>query len=178
MSWVPTLDHSPCDNSIHMFGALVVVAGPCACPGEGLFLFVHLSLRKKRKSLFSCMSWMIKPGGGVVFSELINGVALVIALAGMIIVLWGVLLTVVEILKMERRNIRGEMVVRKRNAIRHSLGTYLLLGLEFLVAADIVRTVIHPTLQEVAVLGAIVLIRTVIGFALDTEMAEAPLNEE
>jgi len=121
---------------------------------------------------------MIKPGGGVVFSELINGVALVIALAGMIIVLWGVLLTVVEILKMERRNIRGEMVVRKRNAIRHSLGTYLLLGLEFLVAADIVRTVIHPTLQEVAVLGAIVLIRTVIGFALDTEMAEAPLNEE
>lgn len=124
------------------------------------------------------MSWIIKPGGGVVFSELINGVALVIALAGMIIVLWGILLTSVEILKLERRNIRGEMVVRKRNTLRHSLGTYLLLGLEFLVAADIVRTVIHPTIQEVAVLGAIVLIRTVIAFALDKEMAEAPLKEE
>jgi len=127
---------------------------------------------------FSYMSWMIKPGGGVVFSDLINGVALVIALAGMMIVIWGAVLTVVEILKMERRYIRGEKVIRKRNALRHSLGTYLLLGLEFLVAADIVRTVIHPTIQEVAVLGAIVLIRTVIAFALDKEMAEAPLKEE
>jgi len=113
-----------------------------------------------------------------VFSDLINGVALVIALAGMMIVIWGAVLTVVEILKMERRYIRGEKVIRKRNALRHSLGTYLLLGLEFLVAADIVRTVIHPTIQEVAVLGAIVLIRTVIAFALDKEMAEAPLKEE
>src|SRR6056297_2878625 len=124
------------------------------------------------------MSWMIKPGGGVVFSDLINGVALVIALAGMMIVIWGAVFTVVEILKMERRYIRGEKVIRKRNALRHSLGTYLLLGLEFLVAADIVRTVIHPTLKELAVLGIIVLIRTVIGLTLDKELAEVNLSGE
>ena len=45
--------------------------------------------------------------------------------------------------------------------LRQNLGTGILVGLEILIAADIVRTVaITPTLQSVAILGLIVLIRT------------------
>jgi len=55
---------------------------------------------------------------------------------------------------------------------RQSLGRSILLGLELLVAADIVRTVaVHPTLESVAILGGIVLIRTFLSFSLEAEIS-------
>ena len=51
------------------------------------------------------------------------------------------------------------------------IGNSLLLGLEFLIAADIIRTVsLNPTLQSVAVLGLLVLIRTFLSWALIVEI--------
>jgi len=56
-------------------------------------------------------------------------------------------------------------------ALRAAFGGTLLLGLEILVAADLVRTVaVAPTLENVLVLGLIVLIRTVLSFSLETEI--------
>ena len=56
-------------------------------------------------------------------------------------------------------------------ALRSALGGTLLLGLEVLVAADLVRTVaVAPTLDNVLILGLIVLIRTVLSFSLETEI--------
>jgi uncharacterized membrane protein len=55
--------------------------------------------------------------------------------------------------------------------LRSSLGRAILLGLEFLVAADIINTVaVEPTLTSVAVLAGIVAIRTFLSFSLDTEI--------
>ena len=55
--------------------------------------------------------------------------------------------------------------------LRQRLGRAIVLGLEFLVAADILRTVrAVPTLYEVGVLGAIVVIRTVLSFSLEVEL--------
>ena len=54
--------------------------------------------------------------------------------------------------------------------IRIDLGRYLLLGLEFLIAADIIRTIAKPSLEEVTVLVAIVAIRTVISYFLNKEI--------
>lgn len=54
---------------------------------------------------------------------------------------------------------------------RLDLGRALLLGLEFLVAGDIIRTVIiDPTLESVLILAIIVLVRTVLGVALAFEL--------
>ena len=54
---------------------------------------------------------------------------------------------------------------------RNRLGRAIILGLEFLVAADILRTITsQPTLGEVAVLGGIVLIRTFLSFSLEVEL--------
>lgn len=56
-------------------------------------------------------------------------------------------------------------------AYRQYFGAAILLGLELLVAADIIRTVSHmPSLREVGVLGAIVLIRTFLSFTLAVEL--------
>ena len=55
--------------------------------------------------------------------------------------------------------------------LKASLGRSLLLGLEILVAADVVRTVaLEATLQSVAVLGLLVLIRTFLSWALVVEI--------
>jgi uncharacterized membrane protein len=55
--------------------------------------------------------------------------------------------------------------------LRQSFGGVILLGLEILVAADLVRTVaVQPTLESVGVLGLIVVIRTVLSFSLETEI--------
>lgn len=54
---------------------------------------------------------------------------------------------------------------------KEKVGKALLLGLEFLVAADIIRTVaLSPTLQNIAVLGVLVLIRTFLSWSLVVEI--------
>ena len=55
--------------------------------------------------------------------------------------------------------------------VRTVFGRSILLGLEFLVAADIIRTVaVEPSLEFVGVLGIIVLIRTFLSFSLEVEI--------
>ncbi|MEQ4519527.1 DUF1622 domain-containing protein [Pseudarthrobacter sp. B907] len=59
----------------------------------------------------------------------------------------------------------------KYRSYRQLLGRSILLGLELLVAADIIRTVaITPTFESVAVLAVIVLIRTFLSFSLELEI--------
>jgi uncharacterized membrane protein len=56
-------------------------------------------------------------------------------------------------------------------AIRTYFGRSVLFSLELLVAADLIRTVaVQPTLENVAVLGVIVLIRTFLSFSLEVEI--------
>jgi uncharacterized membrane protein len=64
---------------------------------------------------------------------------------------------------------------RGYQALRETFGGVLLLGLEILVAADLIRTVaISPTLQSVTILGLIVLIRTFLSFSLQIEIDGVP----
>jgi uncharacterized membrane protein len=59
--------------------------------------------------------------------------------------------------------------------LREFFGGVLLLGVEILVAADLIRTVaVTPSLESVGVLGLIVLIRTFLSFSLETEMEGVP----
>ena len=65
-----------------------------------------------------------------------------------------------------------------RNAyrvLRSTFGGVLLLGLEILVAADLIKTIaVATTLENVAILGLIVLIRTFLSFSLEIEIEGVP----
>jgi uncharacterized membrane protein len=62
-------------------------------------------------------------------------------------------------------------VEERYNQLKRRLGKTLLLGLEILVAADIVRTVaLEATLESVLVLALLVLIRTFLSWALEVEI--------
>ena len=56
-------------------------------------------------------------------------------------------------------------------SLRHDLARSILLGLEFLVAADIIRSVaLEPTFVSVGVLGLIVFVRTFLSWSLEVEI--------
>ncbi len=62
-------------------------------------------------------------------------------------------------------------------AIRLSLGRSLALALEFQVGADILGTALDPTLNDILVLAAVVVLRTVLNFFLGRELREAEQRE-
>jgi uncharacterized membrane protein len=97
-------------------------------------------------------------------------VGLVIGLMGIAVMLWGVLIAFVSLVRIEIRRVSGQAICKRREYLRHHLGSYLLLGLEFLIAADIVHTILDPDLESLLILGSIVAIRTVISIFLNREL--------
>ncbi|KRC37620.1 DUF1622 domain-containing protein [Oerskovia sp. Root22] len=98
------------------------------------------------------------------FAEVIEVVGKVVDAAGVAAIVVGALYA--TFLSMTRRH-EGNVY----RLFRRRLGRSILLGLELLVAADIIRTVaITPTLESVGVLAAIVLIRTFLSFSLELEI--------
>lgn len=92
-------------------------------------------------------------------------VGLAIDAAGVLVVVAGIGVAVGRYL------FRPAPALGRYRQFRQDLGRGILLGLEFLVAADIIRTVaVTPTLESVLVLGLIVVIRTFLSLALQLEV--------
>ena len=101
-----------------------------------------------------------------------------ISVLGVLVIVFGVLCGLLRFLRSELAAMRGGSVESARRKLRQVLGYYLLLGLKFLIAADIIKTLIKPTTQDLILLGAIVAIRTVISYSLNSELAhESCLHE-
>ena len=106
------------------------------------------------------------------FEQIASGIALSVEAGGALLIALGALEAfVMSIRALIRRHTPG---VRK--AVRMQLGAWLLIGLEFQLAADIVRSAISPTWQAIGQLGAIAVIRTFLNYFLerDLERAKAP----
>src|SRR5262245_36646567 len=65
----------------------------------------------------------------------------------------------------------------ERKTVWRRYGTWLLLGLEFELAADIIRSVISPSWQDIAQLGAIAVIRTFLNYFLEKDLDAAEASE-
>jgi uncharacterized membrane protein len=94
-----------------------------------------------------------------------------IGVLGVLVIVFGVLCGLVRFVRAEFSAARGISVEQERKQLRHVLGYYLLLGLEFLIAADIIDTLMKPSTQDLIILGAIVGIRTVISYSLNSELS-------
>jgi uncharacterized membrane protein len=104
-----------------------------------------------------------------IIRAVIEWAALLIEVLGASIIFAGVMRVVVT-----RGTVRFLFQLDKPGAYesyKHQMGRSLLLGLEFLVAGDVVRTVaLEPTLINVTVLGVLVFIRTFLGWSLAVEI--------
>lgn len=97
--------------------------------------------------------------------DLITAAGLILDAAGVIVILFGAAASALAYL-LSRRDRASFPRFRK------SLGRSILLGLEFMVGGDIVRTVSveHPSLENVLVLAMIVLIRTILSWSMQVEI--------
>src|SRR5215813_6562620 len=102
--------------------------------------------------------------------DYLHNVSFGIGMLGVLVIMFGVAGGAARLIRTEVQSARGRNVEEDRKRLCHVLGYYLLLGLEFLIAADIIDTLMKPSVQDLIVLGAIVLIRTVISFSLNAEL--------
>jgi uncharacterized membrane protein len=104
----------------------------------------------------------------VVSTEIISAISEAIDLAGVVVIAGGAIIGVMLCI---RDLIEQRSAVSAYSHLRTFLGRSLLLGLEFLVAGDIIKTVaIEPTFDSVIVLAIIVLVRTVLSLSIDVEI--------
>jgi uncharacterized membrane protein len=104
------------------------------------------------------------------FMKLFNLLSFSVSIIGIFVILWGVIIITIKFLYSEYFSLRKKTGHKdnKKN-IRYYLGSYILLGLEFMIAGDIINTVLHPSKDALIVLGSIVAIRTVISYFLNKE---------
>jgi uncharacterized membrane protein len=102
------------------------------------------------------------------YDEFISDVVRVVEATGAAIMIVGALWALV------RYGLSATRPTSRRDAyplLRQRIGRSILLGLEILIVGDIVRTIIvDPTIESVAVLGMIVIIRIVLSFSLEVEI--------
>ena len=98
----------------------------------------------------------------------LNALSLVLNVMGALVIIWGVVVSLAKFLRKEIAE--SNKVVQLNEVIRICLGSYLVLGLEFFIAGDIVKTVITPTWDSLGILGAIVVIRTVLSYFLTKDL--------
>ncbi|MFE4834842.1 DUF1622 domain-containing protein [Arthrobacter sp. NPDC056691] len=107
------------------------------------------------------------------FRHVIETIGQFVDFAGVAVMVIGALVSVVLALRGHQpRNLpAGAGRLSFYRSYRQLLGRSILLGLELLVAADIIRTVaVTPTFETVGVLALIVLIRTFLSFSLELEI--------
>lgn len=102
--------------------------------------------------------------------EYLHHASVAIGILGVLVICFGVATGLARFVKSEFLAVQGRNMDETRRQLRHLLGYYLLLGLEFLIAADIIDTLMKPSAQDLLVLGAIIVIRTVISFSLNAEL--------
>jgi uncharacterized membrane protein len=102
------------------------------------------------------------------FHNIINSASFALNIIGALITIWGIILALFEFLKKEVQ--RKEDCLKCNEVIRLKLGSYLVLALEFFIAGDIVKTIITPTWRSLGILGAIVVIRTILSYFLTKDL--------
>lgn len=104
---------------------------------------------------------------GISFDEMMEAVVRGFEVGGVAILVVGSLASVVSA-ALSYRRVGGR---RAYEGARRNVGRAILLGLEFLIIADIVMTItVDPTLESAAALGVIVLVRTFLSFSLEVEL--------
>jgi uncharacterized membrane protein len=102
----------------------------------------------------------------VYYREIMDGIGRAVDAVGVLVIVAGAILAT------------GRFIINRHaetsksyRLYRQDLGRAILLGLEFLIAGDIIRTVVvAPTLENIVILGLIVLIRTFLSMALQLEV--------
>ena len=100
-----------------------------------------------------------------IFKCIVGHIAFGVEVIAAFIIAYGAAEAVINLFRPARFMPRGG-----RKLVRHHFGIWLILGLEFMLAADIVRTAISPTWEQIEQLAAIAFIRTFLNYFLEKDI--------
>jgi uncharacterized membrane protein len=103
-------------------------------------------------------------------------VSLALELIGVAIILYGAIVTIIFLIKAEAKSVR--QAGQSQYRIKQQFTTRILTGLEFFIAGDVLKTIINPTLESLAVVGAIVAIRAALTYLLNRELKDERERDE
>ena len=92
------------------------------------------------------------------FTHFLNLLATIISVASLLIVTYGALIAMIQFIVNEFKRFTGKYNTTNIRRLRTVFGTYLLLGLESLIASDILITVFEPTMTEMNILSILVIV--------------------
>ncbi|MGP1522025.1 DUF1622 domain-containing protein [Treponema sp.] len=104
--------------------------------------------------------------------HILKYIEVIISVVSVLIVVYGTVSALAALLKTEFLRVKSKYSIQQLRVIRADLGTYLLLALEVLIAADIIKSIIEPDLIDLGILAGIVTIRTVLSVFLNKEIQE------
>ncbi len=106
---------------------------------------------------------------GITFHQILEWIQHAISFIGILIILSGALVALFQYLRYvfsRQMKKQGSNI----NSIRLSLGRVIVLGLEFIIAADLIGTTTTPDYYAVGILASIVVIRTLLSYTLNKEI--------
>lgn len=115
--------------------------------------------------------------GAINLHAIVLGIQHSISFCGVLVIFFGVLTALYRYVSLPfyTPNASGRMDI---NQIRLRLGRVLTLGLEFIVAADLIGTTTAPDYYSVGIVASIVLIRTLLSYTLNKEIDAISQQEE
>src|SRR5262245_5302434 len=108
------------------------------------------------------------------FVRIARTASLLVEMAAVIVVSYGAVEAFVRLLWIV---VTPSATHGERKALWRRFGMWLLLGLEFELAADIIGSVISPTWKDIGELGAIAVIRTFLNYFLEKDLEESEGGE-
>lgn len=105
-------------------------------------------------------------------TEFIENFAFGVSIMSMAVIAYGSILAILRFIQNELSRFNGKFSFKRLNSIKINFSYYLLLGLDFLIASDVIRTIVENTIQDLTILGVSVLIRTILSYFLGKEMKE------
>ena len=101
-----------------------------------------------------------------------EGLTVIISFIVPLVEACGALVIVLEVLRTAARYVIAFLGLRpaQLTALRMRLGQSMVIGLEFLVAADILKTALSPTWNDILLLAALIALRTILNYLLEHEL--------
>src|SRR5215831_7959847 len=109
------------------------------------------------------------------FTQIAHTASLLVEMAAVIVVSFGAIDAFGRLLWIV---ITPGTTLGERKALWRRFGMWLLLGLEFELAADIISSVVSPTWKDIGQLGAIAVIRTFLNYFLEKDLEQSEISPE
>jgi len=103
-------------------------------------------------------------------SLIIEPISLALELVGVAIIVYGALVSLAFLVQVESRD--RKQAGLNQHSIKQQFTSRILTGLEFFITADVLKTILNPTLHSLTIVGVIFAIRAALTFLLNRELTE------